>query len=253
MLKGLNAWMRVSPLPHISPKRTSVHKKVREAYYEQDELGWDNLLRGRFHKSWEEAQSAFQVSRGNAISPKMQNLIKLLWDAAAAMWKARNKMEHGTTEDAQILYATGRMEAQLTEMYKNKKSVSLAARIQLFKIPLNKRKRYIIQSNKRWLEMVRAAVANKKRHDEKNNRCQRSILTFLLVRRDKRTSAKSTTAQPHVPRKYFQGNLEHLYVNPVQPIEGSRTNPFVTNVIHRKVRYAIITAFFKSRSDEQRE
>ena len=92
--------------------------------------------------------------------------------------------------------------------------------------------------------MVHAAVANKKRHDEKNNRCQRSITTFLPVRRDKRTSAKSTTAQPHVPRKYFQGKLDHLYVNPVQPEEGSHTNPFVPNVIHRKVKYARITAFF---------
>ena len=110
MLKGLYAWMRALSLPHISLKRTSVHKKVREAYYEQAELGWDNLLRGRFHKSWKAAKSGIQVSRGKAISPKMQNLIKLLWDAAAAMWKARNKMGHGTTEDARTLYATGRME-----------------------------------------------------------------------------------------------------------------------------------------------
>ena len=34
------------------------------------------------------------------------------------MWKARNDMEHGTTHDAQISYATERMDSQLTEVYK---------------------------------------------------------------------------------------------------------------------------------------
>ena len=51
MLKGLHSWIHDLPLPHISPKRTIIHRKVREAYYKQDNLGWDNLLRGWLHRS----------------------------------------------------------------------------------------------------------------------------------------------------------------------------------------------------------
>ena len=79
----------------------------------------------------------------------------------------------------------------------------------------------------------------------KNNRCQRSIITFLPVRGEKRTSANSTTVKPHIPWKYVQDSLDHVNVNSVQPEEGGRTNPQVQNVIHRKVKYARITAFFK--------
>ena len=221
---------------------------VREAYYAQDELGWDNLLRGRLHRSWEAAQSEFQASRDQAPSPKMQAIIKLLWDAAATMWKARNEMEHGTTEEARTSYATERMEAQLTEVYKQKHTVSIAARIQLFRIPLGRRKKYKIKSNERWLDMVRAAVANKRRHDEKNKKCQRIITTFLPVQSKKRTSENSTTAKPYVPRKYVQSSLEHFHVNPVQKKERGRTQPQPQNVTHRKVKYARITAFFKAKA-----
>ena len=69
MLKGLHAWMHDLPLPHISPKRTPIHSTVREAYYVQNDLGWDNLLHGRLHRSSESAQSTYQASREQAISP----------------------------------------------------------------------------------------------------------------------------------------------------------------------------------------
>ena len=244
MLKGLHAWMHASPLPYISPKRTATHQTVREAYYAQDDLGWENLLRGRLHRSWEKAQTDFQTSRDQASSPKMPTIIKLLWDAAATMWKARNDMEHGTTKDARTQYATERMDAQLTDVYKKKHSVSLAARIQLFRIPLGRRKQYNLKSNERWLDMVRAAVANKRRHDEKNKKCQRTITTFLPVR-DRRSSESSSTAKPYVPRKYVQCSLDHFHVSPVQRIERDRTQPKPQNVNHRKVKHARITAFFK--------
>ena len=122
MLKGLHAWMHDLPLPHISPKRTSTHKTARNAYYQQDALGWDNLLRGRLHRLWEVAQAEHQTAIGKTPSPMMHRLIRLLWDAAATMWKARNQMEHGTTTTARTKYATERMNTQLTTVYSQKKS-----------------------------------------------------------------------------------------------------------------------------------
>ena len=94
--------------------------------------------------------------------------------------------------------------------------------------------------------MVSSAVANKRRHDEKSKRCQGTITTFLPVRRDGKTSTNSSTAKPYIPRKYVQGNLKHLYTDPVHPPESrSNLSPQTQNVIHRKAKYTRITAFFK--------
>ena len=246
MLKGLHAWVHDLLLPHISLKRSPIHSMVREAYYIQNDLGWDNLLRDRLHRSWESAQSAYQASREQAISRMMHGLIRLLWEAAEKMRKAHNQMEHGTTENARSKYVMERMNAQLDEAYKQKKLTSIAARIQLFKIFLERRKNYRLNTNKRWLDMVRAAVANKSRHNEKNGKCQYNIKTFLLARREKRTYENSSTAKPYFPWKYVKGNLTHLYVNPVRKNKTrASTNPQAQNVIHRKVKFARITAFFK--------
>ena len=87
---------------------------------------------------------------------------------------------------------------------------SISARIQLFKIPLEQRKNYQLNTNERWLDIVRAAVANKSRHDEKNKSCQRTITTYLPVQDNKRSSESSSTAKPYVPRKYVQGTLDNF-------------------------------------------
>ena len=149
MLKGLHAWMHALPLPHISPKRTTVHRAVREANYAQDDLGWDNLIRGRLHRSWEDAQTASQACTGQSTTPKMHVLVRLLWDAADRMWKSRNEMEHGVMATERATFAAERMDAQLEATYKQMKSISVAARIQLYTIPLERRKKYKIHTNKR--------------------------------------------------------------------------------------------------------
>ena len=129
MLKGLHAWMHDLPLPHISPKRTTIHSTVREAYYIQNNLGWDNLLCSRFHRSWEADQSAYQASREQAISPMIHGLSRLLRELAEKMWKARNQMKHGTTKNARSKYATERMNVQLDAVYKQENLTFISAQI----------------------------------------------------------------------------------------------------------------------------
>ena len=100
-----------------------------------------------------------------------------------------------------------------------------------------------IDTNERWLEMISSAVANKHRNNEKSKRCQRTIKNFLPVRKDGNISTNSSTAKPHVPWKYVQGNLNDLYTYPVHTPRNN-ISPQIQNVIHRKAKYTRITAFF---------
>ena len=84
----------------------------------------------------------------------MHILARLLWDAADRMWRSRNEMDHDVTSTERATFATERMDAQLEATYRQMKSISIAARIQLYKIPLERRKQYRISTNKRWLEII---------------------------------------------------------------------------------------------------
>ena len=102
--------------------------------------------------------------------------------------------------------------------------------------------------------MIRAAVANKARHDEKLKKCQENITTYLPVLRDRKPTTHSATATPYISRTYVQKNLEHLYENIEETAHLNRMEglarrcppqPQAQAITHRKVKFARITAFFK--------
>ena len=57
LIKDLHALMHNLPPPQISEKKHPVHILVRDAYAAQDLLGWNNAIRGRLLKKWQEAQN----------------------------------------------------------------------------------------------------------------------------------------------------------------------------------------------------
>ena len=105
--------------------------------------------------------------------------------------------------------------------------------------------------------MIRSAVANKARHDEKLKKCQENITTYLPVRRDRKPTTHSATATPYISCTYVQKNLEHLYENREETAHSNRMEglarrfppqPQAQAITHRKVKFARITAFLNWRT-----
>ena len=138
-------------------------------------------------------------------------LVLLLWEAAEKMWLERNTMEHGTTDEERSRAKRSRMNARLKIAYAKKNKISLAQQIQLFAIPLERRRQYKINANERWLESVEAARRNKSRHDEKQKNRDRNILLFfkcsISKKRHRKEKIHSTTASPYIRPSQKQATL----------------------------------------------
>jgi hypothetical protein len=76
------------------------------AYFDQEQLGWEQALRGQLSKRWGEAQDQYYKDRfpeqhntGNTWTTKV---INTLWDyAKKAIWQERNFAYHGV-DDAEL-------------------------------------------------------------------------------------------------------------------------------------------------------
>ena len=139
-------------------------------------------------------------------------LVLLLWEAAEKLWLERNEMEHGTTEEERTRAQRARMNARLKITFSNKKKVSPSQQIQLFHIPLERRRQYKLKSNERWLESVEAARRNKSRHDERQEKRNRNIQLFFrcnIAKNRKRRKQSTPLPRPPPTFEYFTGKQQY--------------------------------------------
>ena len=84
--------------------------------------------------------------------------------------------------------------------------------IQLFTIPLGRRRQYKFVANKRWLESVEAARQKKKRHDKKQAKRDRNIHLFFkcifFKNQLNRKKIHSTTASPYISPNHRQAMIK---------------------------------------------
>jgi hypothetical protein len=92
-----SAWPSEIPAIH-----DTIGRATHIAYFEQEQLGWEQALRGRLSKKWGEAQNAYYTERyetshmtGDAWTTKV---ITALWDYSLAIWQERNEAYHGADE-----------------------------------------------------------------------------------------------------------------------------------------------------------
>jgi hypothetical protein len=96
LISNLAKW--ASSTPH-NQERTELEKL-------QDSIGWEQLLYGRFDKSWQEIQDAYFKSLGkrNTGIRWLASIITKMWDICWDLWQTRNHHEH--EHDMTLLYET---------------------------------------------------------------------------------------------------------------------------------------------------
>jgi hypothetical protein len=81
-----------------------VHPEVAHVAASQDEIGWGQLLKGRFTKQWGEFQNAYLGSKATTcnngttwLTSIIDAFLKQWWQ----LWESRNQDRHGKDKDAQ--------------------------------------------------------------------------------------------------------------------------------------------------------
>ena len=254
--KDLHTWMHHKPIPEISAKHHPVHKLVREAYTEQTLLGWRHAMRGRISTKWLQAQHLHAQMRGSDRPAQGHILICVIWAAMDHLWKERNRMEHGTTDEERALHAEARMNLRIKVAYSKKYKVSQTARTQLFSIPRTRRIQYNLKTNERWLDLVSAAVSNRQRQNDKLHESLSKITSYYVPKQYKKWKTRnSTQARPYQRPLYTQTTIRSYYKLPgsakttksveiQNPEEHSQPR-----IEHQKTTTARITTYFKLKPD----
>ena len=134
------------------------------AYSEQTDLGWGQMLRGRVSSQWGQAF----VKETKSSKPKeaqrrwTSRLIKLLWDLAFQLWINRNGILHGPTVEEQQEIRQGLLHTRIEEAYQlfaNDSSIVAAAAQHLFDQPMEVLLRRQRQYKLCWLRSVDVAIA----------------------------------------------------------------------------------------------
>jgi hypothetical protein len=98
------AWLYGEEIPKYKDLIDEYIPYLKEAYEEQEIIGWENMIRGRWSIKWGEAYNSSQkkeFKEQHITAEKWgKDIIVLTWQLLLDIWKHRNEEEHGTIEEA---------------------------------------------------------------------------------------------------------------------------------------------------------
>lgn len=107
IMTAVTSWLNDLPIPNIQQIDSSASPQLRKAYTSQNEIGWDNFLRGKLSQHWETVLTNHIGPNGKkgtqATSEQWAvQLVCLLWQGVLSLWEARNQEKHGDDLQSQV-------------------------------------------------------------------------------------------------------------------------------------------------------
>ncbi len=95
--------------------------KYHSLIQQQNQIGWDQLYRGRWSKEWPNLQTQYQRTRTTNNTTKwMIGLGRLLFYCWLELWKLRNEQRHSKDATAQHLQRAQILQSELRQLYEYK-------------------------------------------------------------------------------------------------------------------------------------
>ena len=132
------------------------------------------------------------------------------------------------------------MNEKIKAAYKKINKMSLAARTQLFTIPITRQIQYRTETNKRWIVLVASAVSNRQRQKDRLHESLSTMANYFPARERSKTRKKSSQAEPYESPTYKQNDLERYYKISKPLIEPTKENTILEEfpppqIEHRKI------------------
>jgi hypothetical protein len=192
LLERLNAWRYHHetrfPIPLIPA--------LKEAYLDQQEIGWFNFLQGRISNHWVSIQSEYYrlLDSRRTGATWARRLISHLWDLSWKMWLHRNHILH-EVPNAETEKLQRKLDRRIAnEFHKNLDGLSTPHHYLLRRNPLRKVLKWPNHEKTAWLDTV--TIARKAWRRRRNQaRRQRSMLRNLI--RIRRQTSDPPPANPN--------------------------------------------------------
>jgi hypothetical protein len=100
----INAWLNQAPIPSVEILVPDASETLKEAIQFQQEIGWENIFKGRLDIAWGEMFN-HPHSTGTPIDTRKiiaeswgTKIVTLIWTFFLDVWFARNNTEHNLDE-----------------------------------------------------------------------------------------------------------------------------------------------------------
>lgn len=149
-----SAWPILPP-----PYHDTIGRLTHIAYFEQEQLGWEQALRGRLSRKWGKAQDQYYKDRfpnnlhtGSTWTTKV---ISALWEYSKDIWMERNAAYHGVdAQDAKVK----RSDDLIVRSYQLDQHHVAFAHTPLFKSPIETYLKQNDDAKRSWLRSIDAVL-----------------------------------------------------------------------------------------------
>ena len=157
LCEGITAWLeeRQPNFQDLSP----VYQRLID---HQGQIGWHNLLKGRFALEWAHLQEDYLIERNERSSRAnglawTTNMIDCIWESWFDLWKMRNDRRHGTDENTRKIARHEQAAREVSLAYDQKDLVMIQER-NLFDIPLEERLQGTAAQLRQWLNTFQTLI-----------------------------------------------------------------------------------------------
>lgn len=217
----------------------------------QKHIGWHNLFRGFFARSWTMQQRQYIQSPPDRITFDenwASRVIALFMEEAYTLWSARNQHIHQKTARLENQQARRRAEAKIRHLYSKGQCLPSHDRKTILAIPLEEKLKESVPSLFQWHDNILPLIQRRLKYLKDNPHIPhpQSSISFSLVPvqvtkrlTHPRHHTKSTPTEPIVtpedPPPIFEVDL-HDTTNPLLPITVQQRQTLVEITTTRRIR-----------------
>ena len=163
--------------------RSAIDPSVQQVYDGQSEIGWDQILFGRFHKRWQERHVEYlrytKRHKGKAIQwiPK---ICELILTTVLKQWKLRNDHQHGTTPESCRAASLQQSHQILQALYRDRVHVPNPLQLSYYpSVDIHKAKQTTPYKLKRWLGLWTQTLRSNLITDGSSSDSDSTVSTFV--------------------------------------------------------------------------
>jgi hypothetical protein len=164
LVSGISQWSTGAQVQWSGPipgPADDIGTLAFKAFQEQQDIGWDQAIRGRLSKTWGEANMLYCttcLNQGYTIQAAWSaHLVKSLWQYGIDQWIARNEYIYGKTKEEQVEKKSQEINKQIKVMHRADKFRVRGMDRHLFTLSLKKRLEQSFDRKQKWVECVTIA------------------------------------------------------------------------------------------------
>jgi hypothetical protein len=182
LINGLNHWLRNTEAPPTSP--SSRYNSLVES---QTDIGWDQLIFGRWSSLWTTHQDTYLQRQHYALTPKNHGtgwttkIITIIWSHCYDEWITRNQALHGFDQQTRQRARVEQAQYKIRALYKLKSKCTRYVQAAWFHPSPEDHFKDSLQPSQleHWLAINEARIISHVAHQQRNaNHGQRAITDF---------------------------------------------------------------------------